>query len=71
LIDGSVETSEERTEDKVIYSERRANRIFRSLALPGEVDSTKATAVLKDGVLEVTLPKAVVEEKTTVEVKSE
>lgn len=46
------------TSRKVIYSDACADRIFRALPLPVEIDPKKATAFLKDGILQVALPKA-------------
>jgi HSP20 family protein len=48
---------EEKKGDKVIYSERSYGMASRSLSLPGEVDSQGASAIYKDGVLDLTLPK--------------
>jgi len=41
--------------EQAVYSERRANRIFRTLDLPSEVDPDRAAASLANGVLEVKL----------------
>jgi HSP20 family molecular chaperone IbpA len=46
------------TTRKVIYCDACADRIFRALRLPVEIDPKKASAVLKDGILQVALPKA-------------
>ncbi len=43
---------------KVVYFDACANRILRAMDLPMEVDPKKATATLKDGILELALPKA-------------
>jgi HSP20 family protein len=43
---------------KTIYCDACAERIFRALGLPVEVDPQKATAALKDGILELLMPKA-------------
>ncbi len=43
---------------RIIYCDRCSTQIFRALGLPMEVDPQKATAVLKDGILELTIPKA-------------
>ena len=43
---------------RTIYCDPCSTRIFRALGLPVEVDPKKATAVLKDGILELTIPKA-------------
>jgi len=57
-ISGKHETKEESTKGKTIYSERCAKEIFRSVDLPSEVDGSKVNATLKDGVLNLELPKA-------------
>ena len=56
-ISGKRETSEERKTKKTIYTEHCSNQIFRSIDLPADVDSSKVTATLKDGVLELAMPK--------------
>jgi HSP20 family protein len=50
-------------------SEESSNEIFRSLALPSDANASKVTATLKDGVLEVKIPKA--ETKKTIPVDSQ
>ena len=57
-IAGKHESMEESTKGKTIYSERCAKEIFRSVALPSDVDGSKVNATLKDGVLNLELPKA-------------
>ena len=57
-ISGKRETSEEHTSKKTIYSERCSNQIYRAIDLPAEVDTSKVTATLKDGMLELSMPKA-------------
>ena len=44
---------------KIIYCDACAKRIFRALGLPVEVDPQKATAELKDGILELVIPRAI------------
>jgi HSP20 family protein len=56
-ISGKRETSEERTSKKTIYREQCSNQIFRAIDLPAEVDTSKVTTTLNDGVLEVSMPK--------------
>jgi len=55
---GKHEAQEERKKAKTIYSERCAKEILRVVYLPADVDSSKASATLKDGILNVELPKA-------------
>jgi len=50
--------NEEKQKGKTIYTEQCSNEILRVLDLPAEVDPARATATLKNGVLELTMPKA-------------
>jgi len=65
------ESKTEKKEEKGDYHRREisSSAFSRSFTLPGSVDSTKAAASLKDGVLEVTLPKAESSKKRNIEVK--
>jgi len=56
-IAGKHVSKEETTKGKTIYSERCADEIFRSVYLSSDVDGTKVNATLKDGVLNLELPK--------------
>ena len=56
-ISGSRETSEGHGGKKTLYAEHCGNHIFRAIDLPAEVDSSKVKATLKDGVLELSMPK--------------
>ena len=68
-ISGKREAKEDRTSKKTIYSEHCRNQIFRAVDLPAEVDTSKVTANLKDGVLELSMPKATEVHKVRVEEK--
>jgi len=57
-IAGKHQAQEESKKSKTIYSERCAKEILRVVYLPAEVDSSKANATLKDGILNIELPKA-------------
>jgi HSP20 family protein len=57
-IAGKRETKEEHKTKKTIYSERCSGQILRVLDLPAEVDTEKTKATLKDGILELEIPKA-------------
>jgi HSP20 family protein len=57
-ISGKRESSKEEKKGKTTYSETCSNEVFRVVDLPAEVDTEKATATLKDGVLQLTVPKA-------------
>jgi HSP20 family protein len=50
---------EVREGERVLRSERYFGKVSRSFQLGQEIDDTKATAKLTDGVLEITLPKKV------------
>lgn len=64
-------TSHEEKEEKGDYYRREisSGSYSRTLALPVEVDDTKARAILKDGVLELALPKAEKSKKRTVKIE--
>lgn len=53
------QSSSENKEEKGDYHRHEISRssFARSVTLPGTVDSSKAAAVMKDGILEITLPK--------------
>lgn len=69
-ITGKHEAKEEGKKGKTIYSERCAKEILRSFDLPAEIDSSKVTATLKDGVLNIELPKAAHAKTVRVEPKA-
>jgi HSP20 family protein len=50
--------SEEKEGERVIRQERRYGKYMRSLRLGADIDESKIKATYKDGVLEITLPKA-------------
>jgi HSP20 family protein len=57
-ITGRHEAQEESKKGKTIYSERSGKQVMRVVNLPADIDTSKATATLKDGVLNLELPKA-------------
>ena len=57
-IAGKHESKQENKKGKTIYTERCAKEILRSVYLPSDVDGSKVNATLKDGVLNIELPKA-------------
>jgi HSP20 family protein len=69
-ISGKHESKEESNKGKTIYSERCAKEVFRSVALPSDVDGAKVTATLKDGVLTIELPKTPHAKSVKVEAKA-
>ncbi|HTP58158.1 MAG TPA: Hsp20/alpha crystallin family protein [Spirochaetia bacterium] len=56
-IKGEKKTSVDKDEARTYREEMRAGRFQRTLQLPLAVDSSRVDAVLKDGVLMITLPK--------------
>ncbi len=56
-ISGSKETKEEQKKGEMISQTQTTNELLRVIDLPSEIDSTKATAILKNGHLELNLPK--------------
>jgi len=69
-ISGKKETTKEETKKgKTIYQEQCSSELLRIVDLPVAVDATKATASLKNGVLELSMPKAAQTKTNRVEVK--
>ena len=69
-ISGKREIREETKKGKAIYEEHRANEILRVIDLPAEVDAENATATLKNGVLEIQMPKIPAAKGTQIKVKA-
>ena len=69
-ISGKRETKKERKEKKTVYEERCSDQLLRVVTLPAAVDASKADATLKDGVLELKLPKAMPAKKIAIEAKA-
>jgi len=69
-ITGKHEAQEESKKGKTIYSERCAKEILRSVDLPSDVDGSKVNATLKDGVLNIELPKAPHAKSVRIEAKA-
>ena len=57
-ITGKRESKEERKEKNTIYTDCCSNQILRVIDLPVEVDTAKASATLKNGILELKVPEA-------------
>jgi len=62
-----TETTKEEKKGKTVYSEFCSNQILRIVDLPASVDAEKTTATLQNGVLQLTMPKAV--KAKTIEIK--
>ena len=69
-ISGNRETKEERKEKKTVYREHCSSRLLRVIELPAAVDAGKAEAALKDGVLELKLPKTAPAKKIAIAAKT-
>jgi HSP20 family protein len=67
-ITGKRETSKEEKKGKTVYEESCSDQILRTLDLPIAVDADKVTATLKNGILQMTMPKAA--KGKTVEIKA-
>jgi HSP20 family protein len=70
IISGQHIFDNETTSGRTVYSERSATEIFRSLDLPTDIDGSKVSAIVKDGLLKIELPKAPHAKSVTVEAKS-
>jgi len=70
MVEGESEQSTKEESEKVVFSERRTNRFCRSFSLSAEIDPSRVTANLKDGVLEIILPKVPVRQPVGVEIKT-
>lgn len=57
-ITGTRETKQESKTNETVYSETCSDQILRVLDLPAAVDPAKVKAMLKNGVLELDMPKA-------------
>jgi HSP20 family protein len=58
IISGNHESHKEEKKGKTEYTEVCSKDVFRVVELPAEVDTAKAKATLKDGILQLTMPKA-------------
>lgn len=70
VITGKREFSKEEKKGKVVYSESSSDQLFRIIELPAEVDATKAAATLKNGILEITMPKMLAAQPVRVQPKA-
>jgi HSP20 family protein len=66
-ITGKRESKQEDKQGDAVYAEQCSDEIFRTMDLPAEVNVAKITATLKDGILEVSLPKSAATKPTLVE----
>ncbi len=66
-ITGKRESSKEEKKGKTVYEESCSDQILRTVDLPVAVDADKVTATLKNGILQMTMPKAA--KGKTIEIK--
>lgn len=59
-IAGHKETAVENKTGRTLYKEHCSEEILRVVELPAEIDTSKATMTLRDGILEFNMPKAAV-----------
>jgi HSP20 family protein len=69
-ITGKRETKEESKTKKTIYSETCSDQILRVVDLPAEVEVEKAKATLKDGILDLEMPKTAAAKTVKIEPKA-
>ena len=69
-IAGKRESREEEKRGKTLRSEWSADQILRDVDLPVDVDTAKASATLKDGILTIELPKAAHAKSVRIEPKT-
>jgi HSP20 family protein len=69
-LSGERKEEKEVREEDYFHSERTYGRIFRSVVLPDGVDTDAVTATVKDGVVEVTLPRKQAAATKKIEVKT-
>lgn len=68
-VEGQVEEKEEEKKENYWRQEIRKGSFSRVIPLPKEVDSKKAKANLKDGVLKIVLPKKEVEPSEEIKIE--
>jgi HSP20 family protein len=70
-IKGEKEEKKEEKDERRHHVERSWGAFMRSVKLPAPVDGSKVTATFKNGVVNITLPKAPGAKGTTIPVKAE
>jgi HSP20 family protein len=58
IISGKRASTQESRNGRTVYTETSSDEVLRSIALPAEVNASKVSATLKNGILEIELPKA-------------
>jgi HSP20 family protein len=70
FIKGKTEKKSEEKKKKTLYSEFSSNEIFRGISLPTEIDPEKVNATLNNGVLEISMQKAMPAKKISAAAKA-
>jgi HSP20 family protein len=70
MLSGETKASEEKKDENVIVKEWKSNRILRQFTLPSNVDAENIQAKLKDGMLELTMPKTTTQEAKSIPVQT-
>jgi len=70
IISGKKQSKSESKKDSVVYSERCSGELLRSVELPTEVNVSRATATLNDGILELNVAKAAAAKPIPLQAKS-
>ena len=69
-IEAEVKREKEANKDeRVLHTERVYGKVSRSFTLPQEVEEARAEAKLRDGVLELTLPKKEAAQRTQISIQ--
>lgn len=69
LVKGHTKTEKKEEEGEYHRHEIQSSSFARSISVPSNIDSSKIVAALKDGVLEVTLPKTKTTTKQTINIQ--
>jgi HSP20 family protein len=69
-IAGKRESKKETKQAEALYAEECSDEIFRAIELPSEGIATKVSATLKDGVLDIRIPKAESNKSASVETQT-
>lgn len=69
LVKGHTDTEKKEEEGEYHRHEIQSASFARSISVPSNIDASKIAASLKDGVLEVTLPKTKTSAKQTIDVQ--
>jgi len=72
LIRGNTEKSSRQKDQngRVLYSDRQSSQVFRVIELPQEIKPEETEAVVRDGLLTLTLPKARASKPTRIQARA-